>query len=184
MQHDKDIIWIEKCLAGDQQSFRQIVVNHKDMIYTIAFNILKNAEEAEDVAQMVFIKAFQKLDTFKQTALFSTWLYRIAYNMSISELRKQKQRKYEVEGLDFEKLANNLPDDESAIEKEEMSILLQQAIEKLDPEDSALISLYYIQNQSVEQIAEITGLGQSNVKTKMFRIRKKLHSQLLAPQYH
>ncbi|NOU46083.1 MAG: sigma-70 family RNA polymerase sigma factor [Bacteroidales bacterium] len=186
MQHDKDSVWIDKWLAGDQQAFRQLVVNHKDMIYTISFNILKNQEEAEDVAQMVFVKAFQKIDTFKRTALFSTWLYRIAYNLSISELRKRKQRFTVVDGLNFEKLAQTLPDgDTDEIEKKEVEAnLLLKAIDDLEADERGLISLYYIQDQSVEQISTITGLGQSNVKTKMFRIRKKLHAMLLTQKIH
>lgn len=186
MQHDKDIFWIDKWLAGDQQAFRQLIVNHKDMIYTIALKILKNPEEAEDVAQMVFIKAFQKIETFKRTALFSTWLYRIAYNLSISALRKQKQRNFEVNGLNVEQFSNSLADsdDFDTLKKEEETMLLLKAIDSLEHEERGLISLYYIQDQSVEQISEITGLGQSNVKTKMFRIRKKLHTLLLAPQIH
>ena len=185
MQHDKDIVWIDRWLAGDQQAFRQLVVNHNDMIYTISLNILKNAEEAEDVAQMVFIKAFQKIDTFKRTALFSTWLYRIAYNLSISELRKRKQRFIEVDGLNFEKLAQTMPDGETdGQDKEEEANQLLYAMERLEAEERGLISLYYIQDQSVEQISTITGLGQSNVKTKMFRIRKKLHAMLQTEKIH
>jgi RNA polymerase sigma-70 factor (ECF subfamily) len=185
MQHDKDIVWIDKWLAGDQQAFRQLVVNHKDMIYTISMNILKNQEEAEDVAQMVFIKAFQKIDTFKRTALFSTWLYRIAYNLSISELRKRKNRFVEIDGLNFEKLSNNLADgDIDGYDKEEESVQLLRAMDRLEAEERGLISLYYIQDQSVEQISSITGLGQSNVKTKMFRIRKKLYTMLITQKIH
>lgn len=185
MQHDKDIVWIDKWIAGDQRAFRQLVVNHKDMIYTISMNILKNSEEAEDVAQMVFIKAFQKIDTFKRTALFSTWLYRIAYNLSISELRKRKNRFVEIDGLNFEKLAHNVADgDFDGYDKEEESVQLTKAIECLEAEERGLVSLYYIQDQSVEQISSITGLGQSNVKTKMFRIRKKLHAMLITQKIH
>jgi RNA polymerase sigma-70 factor (ECF subfamily) len=185
MQHDKDIVWIDKWLAGDQQAFRQLVVNHKDMIYTISMNILKNQEEAEDVAQMVFIKAFQKIDTFKRTALFSTWLYRIAYNLSISELRKRKNRFVEIDGLNFEKLSNNLADgDIDGYDKEEESVQLLRAMDRLEAEERGLVSLYYIQDQSVEQISSITGLGQSNVKTKMFRIRKKLYTMLITQKIH
>jgi len=181
MQHDKDIVWIEKWLAGDQQAFRQLVVNHKDMIYTIAYNILKNAVEAEDVAQMVFIKAFQKIDSFKRTALFSTWLYRIAYNLSISELRKRNRQLIEADSLYVAKLASTTMDaDNEGLEKEEEANQLLKALDRLEAEERALISLYYIQDQSVEQISLITGLGQSNVKTKMFRIRKKLHTLLLS----
>lgn len=185
MQHDKDIVWIDKWLAGDQQAFRQLVVNHKDMIYTISMNILKNQEEAEDVAQMVFIKAYQKIDTFKRTALFSTWLYRIAYNLSISELRKRKNRFVEIDGLNFEKLAHNLADgDIDGYDKEEESAQLLKALDSLEAEERGLVSLYYIQDQSVEQISSITGLGQSNVKTKMFRIRKKLYAMLITQKIH
>jgi RNA polymerase sigma-70 factor (ECF subfamily) len=148
-------------------------------------NILKNQEEAEDVAQMVFIKAFQKIDTFKRTALFSTWLYRIAYNLSISELRKRKNRFVEIDGLNFEKLSNNLADgDIDGYDKEEESVQLLRAMDRLEAEERGLISLYYIQDQSVEQISSITGLGQSNVKTKMFRIRKKLYTMLITQKIH
>lgn len=183
MQTDKDIIWVEKCLAGDRQAFRQILVHHQDMVYSIAKNILKDPEESADVTQLVFLKAYEKLASFKQGSMFSTWLYRIAYNMSVSALRSQKHRKSESFVPDFERF-HNRPDvgSDEVFEKEEEMQLLGMAIETLEADDRGLISLYYLQDQSVEQISKITGLGHSNIKVRLFRIRKKLHDYMLSRQ--
>lgn len=183
MQTKNDEYWVRQCLAGDRQAFRQLLVNHQDMVYSIAKNMLKDTDEAADLTQNIFIKAYEKLDSFRQESTFSTWLYRIAYTMSVSALRSRKTRLPQTYVDDFGRLANKADElTEEALSHEEEMQLLQTAIERLDADDRSLIHLYYIQNQSVDQIVQITGLGHSNIKTRLFRIRKKLHEWMLYQQ--
>ncbi|MDP3442924.1 MAG: sigma-70 family RNA polymerase sigma factor [Ignavibacteria bacterium] len=174
MANDEDLIWVEKVLKGDQQAFAILVKRHEDVIYTLVHRILKRKEEAEDTTQQVFIKAYQALASFNRTALFSTWLSRIAYNTAISEYRKLKNKVFLTDERLMNQIAVTFSDTDYDAEKEEKLALLNQTILRLEAEDSALITFYYTQNQSVEQISQITGLTQSNVKIKLFRIRKKL----------
>jgi len=86
----EDSFYIEKVVAGDNSAYRTLVEKHKELVFTIAVKILRNREEAEEVAQDVFLKAFNALPNFKAEAKFSTWLYRITYNTAISQSRRKK----------------------------------------------------------------------------------------------
>ena len=90
MNPTKDQICIEKILQGDTSSFSFLVESYKDMAYTIAMKIVRNAEDAEEVAQDSFVKAYQQLQSFKGNSKFSTWLYTIVYRTAISKIRKKK----------------------------------------------------------------------------------------------
>ena len=89
MSSAKDHIYIEKVLQGDTSSYNYLVNNYKDMVYTLAIKIVRNHEDAEEVAQDSFVKAFQKLNSFKGESKFSTWLYTIVYRTAISKIRKK-----------------------------------------------------------------------------------------------
>ena len=89
MSSAKDHICIEKVLQGDTSSYNYLVNNYKDMEYNLAIKIIRNHEDAEEVAQDSFVKAFQKLNSFKGESKFSTWLYTIVYRTAISKIRKK-----------------------------------------------------------------------------------------------
>lgn len=89
MERKDDIWYIERVLKGDTQYFSHLVEKYKDIVYSIAIKVLRNREDAEEMAQESFVKAYKSLHTFKGTAKFSTWLYRITYNNCISEVRKK-----------------------------------------------------------------------------------------------
>jgi len=89
MAYKEDKFYIEKVLKGDTTAYADIVNKHKEMVFTIAVKILRNREDAEEIAQDAFVKAFQALPGFKGEARFSTWLYRIVYNAAISQSRKR-----------------------------------------------------------------------------------------------
>lgn len=177
MEQVDDFSCIDQVLKGNKKAFGTLVVKYQDMVYTIAYRVLQQREEAEDVAQQVFVKAFQKLDSFQRTAQFSTWLFRIAYNAAISAQRK----KAAVSAIRTIELKENLKtvvefEDESS--KEDELQQLEQALEQLPASEKGIISLYYLQQQSVDEISQITGLSQSNVKIRLFRIRKKLQEMM------
>lgn len=178
MQKDNDFIYIERILAGNKSDFSYLVDKYKDMVFTIAFRITCNREDAEEVAQDVFLKAYKGMDKFKKTAGFSTWLYRIAYNHSISKIRKKKPDIQSVDDPDYnyKEIAQDDP------EMEKMNRIpveyLKRAMEKLDETDRIILTLFYQDDCPVKEIAIITGLSPSNVKVKMHRSRKKMMDEL------
>lgn len=137
--------------------------------------MVRNREDAEELAQDVFLKAFRSLSSFKGDCSFSTWIYRIAYNTAISGLRKKKYEFIAIEESQIE----NVPEEEigEALGREELSGQLEKldaALAQLPTDERALILLFYMKEKSVEELVSITGLSTSNVKIRLYRIRKKL----------
>ena len=175
----QDKYYIERVLGGDVNAFSYLVDEYKGMVYTIALRMLKNPEDAEEMAQDTFVKAFNSLKNFKFESKFSTWLYRITYNGAISKLRKKQIEVYDVEDA-------VLPDSEvistySAINeltRNEQKKYINEAIENLKEDDALIITLYYLQENTIEEICEITGLTLSNIKVKLHRARKRFYDEL------
>ncbi len=134
------------------------------------------AEDAEELVQDVFLKAFRSLHTYKGDCRFSTWLYRIAYNTAVSATRKRKHEFLYLE----ESTIYNVPDEAVVLvfgstDDEERIAMLAQAIDRLTVEEKALITLFYYEEKSVEETGEILHLSQANVKVRLHRTRKKLY---------
>lgn len=175
----KDLYYIDKVLSGDTASFTILVNRHKDMVFTIVKRILNSREDAEEIAQDVFLKTFQSLQKFKREAKFSTWLYRIAYNTAISKTRKKR---IEVSAIE-DSIIENYTFDEIIEELDEFSLddkrkYFENALKKIPEEDALLLTMFYLDEQSIDQISEISGLSVSNVKVKLHRIRKKLYHSI------
>ena len=174
MTNRDDLYYIDLVKHGDTAAYSYLVERYKDMVYSIAVKMLHNETEAEDLSQEVFIVVYKTLTKFKGDSKFSTWLYRVTYNKAISKLRKSN-RVTITENDTF--LENHLDTDELKIEltdKEENIEELQKALKKLSKEEQLLIMLHYFENQSIEEIAQVTMFSESNVKVKLFRVRKKL----------
>jgi RNA polymerase sigma-70 factor (ECF subfamily) len=179
MDIQSDSYYIEKVLAGDRNAYANLVDRYKSMVYTIALKILRNNEEAEETAQDAFIKAFQSLSKFKQESKFSTWLYRIVYNAAISKTRKRVMQKVElntqiIDNYSSDEIENNI----LLLDEADKSKLINKLLSTLSPEENAIITLYYYDEHSTDEIAEIMGLSQSNVKVRLFRIRNKMNYEL------
>lgn len=171
-----DFIHIQKILDGDTAAYSHLVSQYKDMVYSLTFSILKQETEAEDAAQESFIKAYQKLGTFKKDAKFSTWLYTITYRTAVYNLRRRKP----ISELPSEEVIGNdtALNQVAQLSQNEQQNYIRKAIKSLPETEGALITLYYLEENSVEEISEITGLSKSNVKVKLFRARKKLKENL------
>ena len=172
----EDQFYIDKVLAGDSSAFAVLVERHKNNVFNICIKILRNREEAEEAAQDTFLKVFEKLTTFKNEAKFSTWLFRVAYNMSISQQRKSRVKQFDIDDYIIEtytedELIETL-NKESTHEREKR---LKYAIAKLESKEQILLQLYYDKDMSVIDIAKITNLSESNVKVKLHRARQKLY---------
>jgi len=179
MDKNSDQIYIEKVLAGDTNAFAYLINKYKNMSYTIAIKIVKSHEDAEEVAQDSFLKAYEKLNTFKGNAKFSTWLYTIVYRNAITKIRKKKVTTTDIDDyvIDNHSEGDDFPQLE-ALKNEEQQKYVREAIEKLSEKDALLITLFYMNDNSIEEIEQITGLSQSNIKVKLFRARKKLNLEL------
>lgn len=172
-----DQLYIQRVLDGNTSSFTSLVEKYKDMVFTVCFRILRQREDAEDVAQQVFLKAYRSLHSFEGKSRFSTWLYTIAYRTAISQ-SQLSARRTEVEGdapINAEPLSIPQLDQ---LHAEEVKAYVHQAIEALPEIDSVLISLYYLDECSVQEIVDITALSESNVKVRLHRARKLLKEQL------
>ncbi|MCK4880343.1 MAG: sigma-70 family RNA polymerase sigma factor [Bacteroidales bacterium] len=166
---------IGRVKAGDRDAFSGLVDAYKDMVYTVCLRMLTSEADAEEAAQDVFVKVYRSLESFQEKAKFSTWLYRIAYNHCISVIRKK------VKMID---LVDEIPDGEvdegemnglESISVEERSRYLKMAIESLAETDAVVVTLFYYDEMSLDEIAEITGLTSGNIRIKLHRSRKKMY---------
>lgn len=174
MQFHDDTYYINKVLRGDVNAFSQLVEKHKRMAYTLALRLVNNPEDAEEIAQDAFVKGFQSLKDFKGESKFSTWLYKIVYHVSVSRLRKKQLETYSMDD-DFRNFDVSETDHFlTQISIEEQNMLVRKAIEKLPADERAIITLYYLNENSVKEITSITSDSESNVKIKLFRARKRL----------
>lgn len=174
-----DQIYIDKVLQGETNAFAYLVNKYKNMVFTLARNIVKNNEDAEEIAQDSFLKAFQKLHTFKGDSKFSTWLYTIVYRNAISLIRKNKISTTNIDNYVIDNYSSgfDFPQIE-AIKKGEQKKYVAKAINNLPENEAFLISLYYLDESTVDEIEKITGLTKNNIKVKLFRLRKKLFNEL------
>ncbi len=175
MAYKGDIYYIEQILAGNCNSFSYIVNQHKCKAYNLAFRICGNHEEAEELAQDSFVKAYRSLRTFKMKSSFATWLYRIVYNTSISHVRIKKKgvlslEDFPADATDF--IGTNTTEEEA--EMEYRNSLVNFALQKINEEERGLISLYYYEEMTTDEISEVTGISKSNIKVKLFRARQKM----------
>jgi len=167
-----DIQLIQKILAGDQKLFGLLVSKYQDYMYTVCLNILKNKPEAQEATQDTFVKAYKSLAKYNDTAKFSSWLYKIAYRTSLDYLRKRKLTT-DIDDVSYSLKANSVNIDQT-LEKNEFNSQLEAAISLLDPKEAGLVRLFYLEEMSMKELAEIAGISLSNAKVSLFRARKKL----------
>ena len=175
---DNDII--SQVLQGQQAAFATLVERHQNFVFTIVLRYVKHREDAEEVAQDVFIKAYRSLADFKGTSKFSTWLYTIATTSSITFLRKKK---LDIQSLDNEKIfavADNIDGGMSAnaIEQKSKVTMVNKAIQLLSADDAQIITLFYKGEQTLEEIAQILGKEPNTVKVQLHRARTRLKEKM------
>lgn len=176
MDKKADILfYIDKVLEGNANAYSVIVDRHKDRVYNLAFRICCNHEEAEEISQDSFLKAYRALGSFKRKSSFSTWLYRIVYNTAISQVRAKRREVLSLEDFpadaaDF--IGTGTTEEEA--ENEYRRSLLNFAFQKISDEERSLITLHYYEEMSTEELSEVTGISKSYIKVKLFRARQKM----------
>jgi len=175
VNHQTDQVIINNVLAGEIAAYSELVNRYSSMVFTLAYNIVLNREDAEEIAQDVFVKAFTSLKYFKQQSKFSTWLYRIVVNTSLN--KKKLHRLMTVD------IAEQLTEDESEYslpeyENEDMKQFVQHAVSTLPDNERICIIMYYLNELSVNEINELTGITTANIKVLLHRGRKHLYNKL------
>jgi RNA polymerase sigma-70 factor (ECF subfamily) len=174
-----DIELIEQTLAGNQSAYADLVKRHQRFVFTLAMRFAKGREDAEEIAQDCFVKAYRSLGSFQGQSKFSTWLYSIVYTTAMTFLRKKRVA---TDSLDDEHTYIQVEHHESGyadnVENKSRSFYLNQAIEQLLPDDATIITLFYKGEQSLEEIALTLGMEANTVKVKLFRARQRLKEKL------
>ena len=175
MTINNDQIIINQIIEGDTNAFSVLVDRYKDLVFTLALRMVKNREEAEEVSQDTFIKVFKSLHKFKGNSKFSTWIYKVTYNTCLDRIKKYK-REYNNVAIDefTEHKVKTIDNALDNMEQAEHNQTIQDCLALLPSEDSFLLTLYYFEEQSLEEISKVVGLTANNVKVKVFRSRKKL----------
>src|SRR5882757_4084928 len=162
---------IAQSLAGNQSAYADLMKRHQRFVFTLALRFAKGREDAEEIAQDCFVKAYRSLASFNRQSKFSTWLYSIVYTTAMTSLRKKR---IATDSIDDEGTYIQVENQSSAFdvnnaENNSRSFYLNQAIEQLLPDDATIITLFYKGEQSLEEIALAMGLGANTVKVKLFR---------------
>jgi RNA polymerase sigma factor (sigma-70 family) len=173
-----DTYYISKVLNGDKAAFSYLVNRYSEMVYSISYKFLKNEVNAEDMAQEVFISAYQSLAEFRGSSKFSTWLYRITYNKAVSKLRKSTREFSVSDEKNLENWGGSEFQISGAVDDEEKVRVLEKVIRQLPDDEQLLIMLHYYEEQSIDEISVIMRISVSNVKVKLFRIRKKMKEMI------
>jgi RNA polymerase sigma-70 factor (ECF subfamily) len=175
----KEDYYLQKAVLGEREGFEYLVATYRNLAYTLAFKICGNSENAEEVVQDAFMKAFSGLSHFRNAAKFSTWLYKIVYYTALTKKSNQRNDTQELNEdsgatayiLDEKKEFNNL-----VVADREKYINL--ALDQLGEEERIVITLHYLGEKSISEISEILDFGKSAIKMKLLRARKKLEKAL------
>jgi len=180
-KNSEEAALVRRVQAGDQMAFREIVERYQSKVFSIIYGILRNHNDAEDIAQQVFAKVYFSVKNFDFRSSILTWIYKITVNECYDYLRKKRVRKLVYES-DFS------PEDAQRMEAAEPAVdpappldqalarqdLVMKLLSKLSEEDRSLILLKEVEGHSVEELAAITGLNENTIKVKLFRTRQKL----------
>jgi RNA polymerase sigma factor (sigma-70 family) len=169
-------LYIRQILNGDIGRFSYFVDAYKDMAFTIASRIVNNKEDAEEVVQDAFVKAYTSLSTFRQNAKFSTWLYKIVVNASLSRTRKKVFYTNEHDAAAIEEIAEEgIESAYAKLSHADQKKMINEALDEMNVEDRLLLTLSYLEELSPDEIMEVTGIPKENSKVKLHRAKKKMY---------
>ena len=175
---DKEII--NRVLKGEQQLYAELVNRYQNFVFTITLRYAQQREDAEEVAQDVFVKAYRSLADFRGDSKFSTWLYTIVTTSCITFLRKKK---LETSSLDNERVFEMADNQDSGmranqVEQKSKVAMVNEAIKMLSPDDATIITLFYKGEQSLEEIGQAMKLESNTVKVRLHRARQRLKEKM------
>jgi len=171
---------ISRVLKGNQQAYAGLVTRYQNYVFTLSLRFTKNREDAEEVSQDIFVKAYRSLADFRGASKFSTWLYTIVNTTCITFLRKKRM---EVHSLDNEKIFEVADSVDSGmranqVEQKSRVAMVNNAIDMLSPDDAEVLTLFYKGEQSLEEIAMILGIEANTAKVRLHRARARLKEKM------
>lgn len=169
-----DGVWVARCLNGDTAAFETLVRRYQRVLYTVAIRLTGNPEDARDVTQNTFIRAYERLETYDPARRFFSWIYRIAVNESLNLLRVRRPHEPLEDTVEADAMAD-------PVERQQMGERVQQALKALSKEYREVIVLRYFGELSYEEIGETIGLPEKTVKSRLFSARQRL-AEILSAQ--
>lgn len=186
LEADEDLVIVRKIQAGDVDAFDSLILKYRERVYSVIYNLTSNREDASDLTQEAFIKAFQSIKRFKGQSSFFTWLYRIALNTSLTHLRKNKLRRFfsfekmveedHTEGF-IENLKTESDSDKAAL-MTELQERLNDAFQKLSVKHRTVITLFEIDGLSHKEISDIVGTSIGTVRSRLHYAKQFLQGEL------
>lgn len=182
----REQLLVRRLRERDEKAFRELISEHRDRVFNLTYRMLGNRSEAEDVAQEVFITVFKTIDSFREEAKFSTWLYRVAVNHCKNRI-KYLSRRHDRAQDELDENAGSvvasgpagpMPRPDRAVEGAQMERVLQEAIASLDEDHRVVVILREVEDLSIEEICEITGLPDGTVKSRLHRARLALRKKI------
>lgn len=178
---DAENATIRQAIAGNQAAYASLLRRYERMVFSLALQMVGNREDALEVTQDAFLKAFRFLASYRGESRFSTWLYRIARTSAINHLRRVRRETVSIDKPEspVRHMITDLTDGFQAVATSERAELLQRAFRLLLPDDGAVLNLFYLQEQSLEEICEIMDWSMSNAKSRLCRARQRLRQVLV-----
>jgi len=165
---------VRRCRDGDRKAFERLVIRYQKPVYNAALRMLRNPEDARDVAQTVFLKVFEHLSQYDPSSRFYSWIYRIALNESVNALGRSKH----LEAISGNEI-DQAPGPERQVESEQANSAIESALMRLQPDHRAVIVLRHLQHLSYEDMGDILELPEKTVKSRLFTARQLLRDLLV-----
>ena len=172
-QRDEESEWVSRCLAGDSQAFRPLVERYERMVRAVIRRLIDAEHEVNELAQMAFVTAYERLAQYSGAARFSTWLCEIALNKSRDALRSRR-RQPAADDIDELDLESGAPGPDGQLEEKQRDVQLQAALRRLKPVDREVVVFKYILGSSYEEVARVLGCTPEAAKVRSHRAREEL----------
>nr|WP_294682728.1 sigma-70 family RNA polymerase sigma factor [uncultured Anaerotignum sp.] len=187
MTDQKEMRLVKKAKQGDLHAFEELILQHEKIVYNVALRMMNHSEDAKDISQEVFLKAYRNIKNFDERSQFSTWLYRITANTCIDEMRKRKGKQSfsleeeleNEEGSMRRQIADEGETPEESLLRQEQKSEILQALDSLSPEHKTAVILRDIKGLSYEEIAELLELSLGTVKSRISRGRSQLKQEFI-----
>ncbi|GAB4029587.1 MAG: RNA polymerase sigma factor RpoE [Elusimicrobiota bacterium] len=170
----EDVEIVKRIKAGEKELFEKIVLNNQDFIFNVIFSYLRIQEQAKDLTQEVLIKAYENVEKFKGDSKLRSWLYRIAYNLTLNWLEREKDREIPLDEFLEQSLQDTAAAQDAAFEKSETIALLEKTLEKIEEKHRIILNLRYVEDKSYKEISDILSLPLNTVKVRILRAKKAL----------
>lgn len=176
-----DLLLLERAKSGDQGAFRELVERYQGQVAAVVIRMLGPGDDADDVGQETFVRFYRAMDTFRGDAALGTWLTRIAMNLSLNALKKRRRETERYEPLDDEKnagITSATEDPDTEVMRKEEEVRIETALDTLSPDARAVVVLRIREERSTAEVAEILGVPQGTVMSRLKRALAKLREVL------